>query len=94
MTRKKDKEGDQPGDTDVRGGCVRVEGGSAQIPLGCVAVKTLTLEKAGDGHNVGGRGRHCLRLFEGILITQLKGGGAQIRISSQSRRYYKIPQGQ
>ena len=36
-----------------------VEGGSTQVPLGCVPVEALTLEETGDSHNVGGWGRHC-----------------------------------
>ena len=52
-------EGDQPGDIDVGCSCIGVEGGSAQVPLACVAVEALTLEETGDGRNVGGRGCHC-----------------------------------
>ena len=58
------KEGNQPGDVDVRCRCIRVEGGSAQVPLGCVAVETLALKEIGDGHSVGGRSRHCPRVWE------------------------------
>lgn len=47
-----------PGDIDIRLGCIWVKGTSAQFPLGCVAVETLALEKAGDGQGVGGWGRH------------------------------------
>ncbi len=53
-----------PGDVDVSRGCIGVKGGAALGPLGGVAVEALALEKAGDGGDVGGRGRYCL---EGML---------------------------
>lgn len=59
------KKADLPGDVNVRHSCVGMEGGSAQVPLSCVTVEALTLEKTGDGHNVRCRRRHRLWVWRG-----------------------------
>ncbi len=44
----------------MRDSWIGVEGRSALVPLRGITVEALTLEKAGDGQDVGGRGRHYL----------------------------------
>jgi hypothetical protein len=53
---------DKPSNIDVRSRRIGVEGGTAQVPPGCVTVKAFALEKSGNLSNVRFYNRHCRRI--------------------------------